>query len=81
MNDYINSLIRTYVPVAVGIVAAWLATNLGVVLDEDTQTQGVVLFSAVATGIYYAVVRWVETKHPQVGWLLGKAKAPSYEPK
>lgn len=78
MSDYIASIIRTWVPVVVGLAAGWLAREWGFVIDEDSQAQAVAMFSAAATGLWYALVRFVEQKFPQVGWLLGLAKAPTY---
>lgn len=78
MNNYFSSLIRTWVPVGIGVVIAWLSAKVGFVLDESSQ----VGLTAGATGftiaLYYAIVRWAEVKFPQIGWLLGLAKAPGY---
>lgn len=69
------SLIRTLVPVLVGLVVATAAkANLN--LDPEVSTQVV---AAVVTGLYYTVVRLLEEKvSPAFGWLLGKAAAPNY---
>ena len=75
MNDYVIAHIRTYVPVLVGIVATWLI-SLGV--DVDT-AQLAVAITSLATALWYALVRLVAQKWPQVGWLLGYQKAPVYE--
>lgn len=75
MNPFIASLIRTIVPVAAGAVISWLAlVNLDI--DAEGQTALASLLTAVLTGAYYIVVRLIETKVPQVGWLLGLAKSP-----
>jgi hypothetical protein len=74
MTDYGRSLIRTIVPLLVGSLVAWLATR-GVSVD-----QALILPAADAlfTGVYYGIVRWLETKSPKAGWLLGIPGAPSY---
>jgi hypothetical protein len=75
VNPFAASLIRTIVPIAVGSVISWLAL---ISLDIDAAGQaGLSTFlTAILTGGYYALVRLVETKVPQVGWLLGLAKSP-----
>ena len=77
MNDWITSLIRTWVPTAVGIVVAFLVAQ-GVDLDQAAELQLSGGLVAVVTGVYYAVVRAAENKWPAFGYLLGVAKAPTY---
>lgn len=79
LNDTMISLIRTWVPIAVGAALAWLATA-GLELDVETQTSLVIGLTGLIQGAYYAVVRVLENRFPQIGWLLGKAKAPNYTP-
>ena len=77
LNDVGTSLIRTWVPTAVGVFVAFLVAN-GVELSPTAELQlsgGIV---AVVTGVYYAVVRGLENKWPAFGYLLGVAKAPTY---
>ena len=77
MNDWVTSLIRTWVPTAVAVGVAFLVAN-GVDLDQTAELQlsgGIV---AVVTGVYYAAVRAAENKWPAFGYLLGVAKAPTY---
>lgn len=75
MNTFVASLIRTIVPVVAGAVISWLAmVNLNI--DTEGQTALASLLTALLTGGYYIVVRLIETKVPQVGWLLGLAKTP-----
>lgn len=78
MSDYLISLIRTFVPLAVGYGLAWLAAKVGFVVDEDTATQLKQAAAAVAAGVYYALVRLLESRWPVFGWLLGKAAPPAY---
>ena len=75
MNPFIASLIRTIVPVAAGAVISWLAL-INLDIDAEGQTALSALLTAALTGAYYIVVRLIETKVPQVGWLLGLAKSP-----
>lgn len=71
----VASLARTFVPALVGGVLAWLATS-GVPVDPQLEGLLQVAFFAGFTGMYYAAVRFVETKLPWVGILLGYAKSP-----
>lgn len=80
MSDQIVSWIRTVVPAAIAAGLTLLAKRTGVVVDDDTSqalTLGVV---GVVLAIYYPAVRWAEARVPAVGWLLGVARAPSYDP-
>lgn len=83
MNDYLVSLIRTYVPIGVGAALTWLALRFGVVIDEQTSLMGIAVFDAVATAAYYAAVRAVERAHPAVGRVLlalgMTGQTPTYE--
>lgn len=78
MNDLVVSLIRTYVPMVVGAVVAWLVTQ-GINVDQSA-VEGVVAFlTAVFSGLYYVVVRLLEQRWPKLGWLLGQAKELKYK--
>lgn len=79
MNDLVTSWIRTIVPTFVGVVLAWLSARLNIVIDEQSQAGLITLFTGVLTGLYYVIVRWLETRIPQVGWLLGKPTKPTYD--
>lgn len=80
MNDYFVSQVRTWVPVAVGAVLAWLASH-----GTDPHLSTTALETLVAgltglfTALYYALARLLE-RHvsSKFGWLLGYAKAPTY---
>jgi hypothetical protein len=77
LNDFATSIIRTYVPIAVGGVVGWLATR-GVKISPEQAAQlgiGPMAFSSFS---YYLVVRLVEQKYPGAGALLGSAKKPEY---
>jgi len=75
VNPFAASLIRTIVPLAAGAVISWLAlVNLDI--DTDGQVALTTLLTSALTGAYYLVIRIIETKVPQIGWLLGLAKTP-----
>jgi hypothetical protein len=69
------NLIRTYVPVGVGMVISWLFAH-GVQVDSATKASLIVLLTGVLTAGYYTVVRVLEEKWPSVGLLLG-ARQPA----
>jgi hypothetical protein len=78
VSDKLISLIRTYVPVAVGWFLTWLATNLGVVLDAESSTGLIVGVTALVTAAYYTLARLLESRWPWLGILLGATKQPAY---
>lgn len=76
MNDLVVSLIRTYVPIAVGVALSALAT-IGVTgVDSDAAVSAV---TGLTIGLYYALARALERKSPKAGVLLGHKAAPTYE--
>lgn len=77
MGNFVTSLIRTWVPIIVGAVIAWLASR-GIDIEPE-QAEGLVAFlTALFSGVYYLVIRWLEQRFPQIGWLLGQAKQVKY---
>jgi hypothetical protein len=85
VNDYIVSLIRTWVPVAVGGALTWLASRTGIVLDENTSAMAATVAVALVTTAYYTAARSLEQKWPRLGRALltlglTKAPAPAYHP-
>lgn len=65
------SLIRTVVPIGIGAVLAWVATNYNVVVPERASSTVVVLTTAAITAGYYALARLVEKRFPRLGrWLV-----------
>jgi len=77
MSQYLVSVIRTWVPIIVG----WLVSQLliiGVVIDDDTSKLLESAISAVTIALYYAAARWLETKFPNAGVLLGYIRQPVY---
>lgn len=77
MKDLGTSLIRTYVPIIVGAVAGYL-TAKGVTLDPGALAGLTAFLTGLFNGLYYLVVRILEQRWPQVGWLLGSPKEPVY---
>lgn len=78
MSDFAISQIRTYVPVVVGALVAWL-TSMGLQLDAETQTGFIVALTGVTQAVYYFIVRVLEQKWSWVGVLLGSKKTPEYK--
>lgn len=81
MNDFLTSLIRTWVPVGIGAFISWLATNYDVIVPEDASSSLVVGVVALVTAVYYALARAIEKAYPMLGRLLvglGAGKAPEY---
>jgi len=81
MNDFITSLVRTWVPVGVGAFITWLATNYDIVVPKDASSSLVVGVAALVTAVYYAVARAIEKAYPSLGKVLvglGAGKAPEY---
>jgi len=78
VSDLVASLVRTYVPMLVGLVAAYLDRRFGIVLDEDTTTAASLALAGVVGAAYYTLARLVERRYPKVGLLLGVPKAPMY---
>ena len=80
INAQIISLIRTFVPVLVGQIITWLATQG--VLDATGEISALLItaFTLVFTTVYYVLARYLETfVSTKFGWLLGYAKAPEYK--
>ncbi len=78
---WVTSLIRTYVPIGVGAVLAWLlARGLGV--DPESQTDLISGLTALGAVLWYGLLRWVEPHLP--AWaraaLFFSTKMPIYRP-
>ena len=78
LKDRLISLIRTFVPQAVAVALAWIATNWGWVISEDWARELQLLTVEGIAAVYYSIIRWAEARWPQVGWLLGWASQPVY---
>lgn len=79
MTDLVRSLLRTYIPIAVGALASWLLT-LGIDLDASAQAGLVIGLTAILQGAYYTLVRAIEPHLPDrlARILLGSAHPPVY---
>lgn len=78
MSDLLVSLIRTWVPVAVGGLLSLLAAQ-GVEFDPTTEQGLIVGLTGLITAVYYFGARLLEQKWPSLGILLGSKKQPTYE--
>lgn len=71
-TNLLTSLKRTLVPILVGVVGA---SFLGGYIDNTTLDT---FLSGLISALYYTVVRFVETKWPEAGVLLGAKYQPVY---
>ena len=78
MRDLQTSVIRTATPYLVGLIVT-LFGFAGVSLPEDLKTSLVPLIAFIVSTIYYMVVRFLESKYPKLGWLLGTPIEPTYK--
>lgn len=72
----IPSLIRTYVPIAIGALIAWLLT-LGVELDPSAEQGLTVALTGILIAVYYTIIRLLEKKWPALSVLLGSKQMPA----
>jgi hypothetical protein len=77
MSDFVIGLIRTYVPIVVGVLLSWLV-SLGLNLDPSVQAGLISALTGILTAVYYTAVRFLAEKWPGAGILLGVNKAPAY---
>jgi hypothetical protein len=77
LSDYVISLIRTWVPLIIGAVAAWLVAR-GLNFGPATEAGAITALTGAITGVYYAIVRGLEMKFPFLGFLLGHTAKPHY---
>ena len=72
------SIVRTVVPIIVGwVLGLPVADWLGLTADQATQ-----VVSAALAAAWYIVWRLAEVYvTPRLGWALGVAQAPEYQPK
>lgn len=78
--NYLASLIRTYVPLGVGVLVTWLA-SFGIQIDSTASAALAAGIGAVVAAAFYALVRALEKRWPKLGGLLGVPKAPEYAKK
>lgn len=78
LKDRVISFIRTFTPQLVGLLLAWIATNWGWTIPEEWAAEIKFLTVELVAGIYYTLIRFLEARFPQAGWLLGYASQPVY---
>src|SRR5690606_10448395 len=78
MNDTMVSIIRTYVPIAVGFVLTWIGDALDIIIPDGADQQLIMGLTAVITAVYYGLVRMLERKWPWFGIFLGARAQPRY---
>jgi hypothetical protein len=78
VNNFVTSIIRTWVPIAIGVVVTWLQIALEYTVDPETSAMLISFVTGITIAAYYGLIRWLEGRFPQIGWLLGLAKAPGY---
>lgn len=69
------SLVRTFVPIIVGALAAVLLTHVGIVLPIEAASE---VMTAILSGLYYALIRVLERRWPGIGVFLGSTQQPVY---
>jgi hypothetical protein len=74
MSSLVISIVRTFVPYLIG----WLTAQGIAVTDDGAAQISSTLAFAISIG-YYVVVRFIERKYPQFGWLLGVPAKPTYK--
>jgi hypothetical protein len=79
LGDFVVSNIRTLVPAAVGVAITWLAAHFGIVVDDSTRMTAATFAVMIVTGVWYALVHWVEQHFPSAGWLFGQKALPYYK--
>ena len=75
ITDRLAAKIRTWTPMGVGAVLAWLEARYGVHIDSVPVAMAV---TAIAGAAYYWAVTELERRWPVLGRLLGRPGAPSY---
>jgi len=77
-SDFVVSVIRTYVPIWVGVGVTWLA-SVGLDLDTGSRTGLVAAATGLVIAVYYLAVRLAGKRWPIVEkYLLGSSRKPEY---
>jgi hypothetical protein len=66
MSNYYKNVIRTFVPVLVASVIAYLTK-----LEKHVPAGELAILLPIISTVYYAAVRQLEVKFPKLSWLLG----------
>lgn len=78
LTDSFIALIRTIVPAIVGSLIA-LGVNAGIEFEAGTVENLTAVLIPICISAYYALVTYLERNvNPNIGWLLGNPKSPSY---
>jgi len=77
LSDIGPSIVRTLAPIFVGWIISLVALA-GVEVDADQRLALLTLATALIQALYYLAVRWLETRWPWFGILLGSRKQPTY---
>lgn len=77
MSNYIINFIRTTVAGIVGALGAWLAIK-GVQVPSEVLLALTTALTGLFAAFYTYVVNLLTEKYPQLGWLLGYPKTPTY---
>lgn len=75
--DLWPAVVRTIVPFIVGWIASVLLL-INVTLTDAQRDSLSGLITLILGALYYIAVRWLEQRFPQLGWLIGSTKQPTY---
>ncbi|WP_133411797.1 hypothetical protein [Agromyces badenianii] len=81
-HDLLWAFLRTLIPSAIGWALSLIPQSL-IIIDPATQTTLIVAITASTQGIYFAVLKWAETKVSWLSILLGgkPSAQPAYAPR
>lgn len=67
----VDSLARTWVPIAIGSLLAWINANWDITLSDGASSTAVNVTTGITIAGYYAAARLIERRFPRLGrWLL-----------
>jgi hypothetical protein len=66
----VDSTIRTWVPILIGSVLAWVAAHWNIVVPAHASSTVVVATTGLVTAGYYIAARLVEKRYPRLGHIL-----------
>ncbi len=78
IHDQIVSRIRTHVPIFVGSLFTYVRIKFGIVFDLETEAALITFTLGASISLYYELVRALENRFPNLGWLLGMKGQPKY---
>lgn len=78
MNDLIVSFIRTAIPSFVGAIGAFLASK-GINVSPEDLAGLIPFLTTLISSVFYLTARYLESKYPKAGFLLGVPKQPQYK--